>query len=69
VNAHYEAIPFKLIEVNGGRDWERLLDTNAPETDIEEEDRSRFSFNEPYTVTGRSFLLFRLRPARAKSLK
>jgi glycogen operon protein len=69
VNAHYEAISFKLVEVNGGRDWERLLDTNVPEADIEEEDRSRFGFNELYTVTGRSFLLFRLRPARIKSLK
>jgi len=67
VNAHYEAIPFKLVDVKGGRDWERLLDTNVPEADIEDEDRSRFSFNDPYTVTGRSLLLFRLRPARFQS--
>jgi glycogen operon protein len=69
LNAYHEAIPFKLIEVNGGRDWERLLDTNAPEVDLDDEDRSRFGFNELYTVTGRSLLLFRLRPARIKSFK
>jgi isoamylase len=63
-NAHYDAVPFKLIEVNGGREWERLLDTNIPEADIDEEDRLRIPFGKNYIVTGRSLLMFRLRPQR-----
>jgi glycogen operon protein len=64
VNAHHDAIPFKLITVKGGRDWQRLLDTNVPEDDFDEEDRPLITFGEEYLATGRSLLLFRLRPAR-----
>jgi glycogen operon protein len=63
-NAHHDVVAFKLPEVKGGRDWERLLDTNLPDEDDDEEDRVRLRFGHKYQVTGRSLLLFVLRPTR-----
>ena len=33
LNAHHDVVDFKLPEVVGGRDWERLIDTNLPDED------------------------------------
>jgi glycogen operon protein len=68
-NAHHDVVVFKLPEAAGGRDWLRLVDTNLPEAnqDLEDEDlehAERFSFGQTYQVTGRSLLLFVLRPSR-----
>jgi isoamylase len=65
VNAHHDVVVFTLPEVAGGRDWSRLVDTNLPGEDEDPEDAVRFDFGHRYEVTGRSLLLFVLRPARA----
>jgi len=64
LNAHHDVVGFKLPQVVGGRDWERLIDTNLPEEDEDPEDAVRFTFGQDYQVTGRSLLLFLLRPER-----
>jgi glycogen operon protein len=64
LNAHHDVVNFKLPEVVGGRDWERLVDTNLPDEDQDPEDVTRFAFGREYQVTGRSMLLFLLRPER-----
>ena len=64
LNAHYDVVVFKLPEVVGGRGWERLVDTNLPEDDVDPEEPVRLSFGHEYQVTGRSLLLFLLRPER-----
>jgi glycogen operon protein len=64
-NAHHDVVAFKLPEVVGGRDWQRLIDTNLPEKDEDPEDVVRFTFGQDYEVTGRSLLLFLLRPERS----
>jgi glycogen operon protein len=56
-------VVFNLPEALGGRDWLRLVDTNSPE-DEDIEDAEPFKFGDHYEVTGRSLLLFLLRPAR-----
>jgi isoamylase len=66
VNAHHDVVLFTLPEVTGGRDWLRLVDTNLPEADEDPEDAERFAFGHRYTVTGRSLLLFLVRPARRR---
>ena len=53
-----------LPTVPGGRDWLRLLDTNLPDQDEDMEDALPFEFGHPYEVTGRSLLLFLLRPKK-----
>jgi len=63
-NAHHDVVIFKLPEVTGGRDWQRLFDSNLPDEDDDEEDRLCLPFGQDYEVTGRSVLLFSLRPAR-----
>jgi isoamylase len=64
VNAHHDVVAFTLPEVTGGRDWRRLIDTNLPDEDEDPEEPMRFAFGQRYEVTGRSLLLFLLRPAR-----
>ena len=65
LNAHHDVVNFKLPEVVGGRDWERLIDTNLPDEDQDDpEDATRFAFGQDYQVTGRSMLLFLSRPER-----
>jgi len=63
VNAHHEAVVFKLPTVVGGRDWRRLLDTNQPEPGRPKP----FEFGHDYVVTGRSLLLFKLSRDRSRS--
>ncbi len=64
LNAHHDVVVFTLPEVVGGRDWERLLDTNIPDEEDDPEDRAHFGFNHQYQITGRSLLLFRLRAGK-----
>jgi glycogen operon protein len=65
LNAHHDVVSFKLPEVAGGRDWRRLIDTNLPEEeDEDQEEPVRFPLGHCYEVTGRSLLLFLLRPER-----
>ncbi|MPR10853.1 glycogen debranching protein GlgX [Microvirga tunisiensis] len=63
LNAHDDVVPFTLPEAVGGRHWVRLIDTNRGQEDDELEE---FEFEHVYKVTGRSLLLFILRPARQK---
>jgi isoamylase len=63
-NAHHDMVAFKLPEAVGGRDWQRMIDTNLPEKDEDPDDPVRFAFGQDYQVTGRSMLLFLLRPER-----
>ncbi|MFL6798434.1 MAG: glycogen debranching protein GlgX [Xanthobacteraceae bacterium] len=64
VNAHHDVVVFSLPPVPGGRDWLRLVDTNLPDEDEDLEDAVPLKFGHGYQVTGRSLLLFLLRPAR-----
>ena len=56
VNAHHDSIEFLLPAVPEGAGWTCLLDTHQPDAD----DQPRFEFDQRYTVTGRSLLLFEL---------
>jgi glycogen operon protein len=58
VNAHHDVVEFTLPSAAGGQEWVRLIDTNVPE----ESGLPRFRFAAVYKVTGRSLLLFMLRP-------
>jgi isoamylase len=64
VNAHHDVVRFKLPEVAGGARWELIVDTNLP--DLEEP--SPFVFGHEYEVTGRSLLLFAVRPEEPKEI-
>jgi glycogen operon protein len=58
LNAHHDVVRFTLPAAIGGREWVCLVDTNQPEmTGL-----PRFRFEHVYEVTGRSLLLFMLRP-------
>ena len=58
MNAHDDLVGFTLPECTGGTEWERVIDTNLAE-DAEE---AVFSTGEVYEVTGRSLLMFALKP-------
>jgi isoamylase len=60
-NAYHEPVEFTLPAGQGGSAWDRLLDTNEPEAE-----RTRFAFKKKYLVTGRSLVLFQLRPDKGK---
>jgi glycogen operon protein len=62
LNGHEDVVPFTLPEAVGGRRWVRLIDTNRGQDDELEE----FDFEHVYEVTGRSLLLFILRPERQR---
>jgi isoamylase len=64
VNAHHDVVCFTLPEAAIGKDWIRLIDTNR--ADLPDETPS-FPFAHEYEVTGRSLLLFMLRPDDASS--
>ncbi|AWN55335.1 glycogen debranching protein GlgX [Methylobacterium sp. 17Sr1-1] len=57
-NAYHDVVEFTLPEVVGGDAWMRVLDTNLPDT----QDLARFAVGDTYAVTGRSMLMFVLRP-------
>jgi isoamylase len=62
LNAHHDVVPFTLPEAVGGSRWVRLIDTNQGENDAMHD----FEFGETYEVTGRSLLLFILKPSRQR---
>jgi isoamylase len=64
VNAHHDVVEFALPEPPAGQRWLLLVDTNRPELDEPEP----FEFGHPYMVTGRSLLLFVLRPERGSGV-
>ncbi len=57
-NAHHDLVRFTLPEAAGGRHWVRLLDTNLPD----DQDLAAYSPGDGYDVTGRSLLMFAMRP-------
>lgn len=61
-NAHYDVVIFTLPKAPGGRGWLRLVDTNFPDED-DDDDAPTFKFGYHYQMTGRSLLLFLLRRA------
>ena len=63
LNAYHEPVEFTLPAAPGGSAWDCLVDTNEPEAE-----EVRFAFKKKYLVTGRSLVLFRLRPERQKRL-
>ena len=69
INAHHDVVLFRLPEVSGGGDWQRLIDTNIPDDDEDPEEPVRFPPGHSYETTGRSLLLFLLRPERARHRK
>jgi glycogen operon protein len=60
LNAHHEAVPFRLPEVVGGSAWLCLIDTAAPRRN----DPPTVASGAEYEVTGRALLLFALKPER-----
>ena len=61
LNSFHDAVNFALPESPGGSVWELLLDTHVPD----QKGRPSFKFGNHYQVTGRSLLLFLMRPKRA----
>ena len=57
-NAYHDLVTFTLPESVGGVAWTRLLDTNLPDS----QDVESFKFGTGYAVTGRSLLMFVLKP-------
>jgi isoamylase len=57
---------FNLPTVAGGKDWIRLLDTNLPQEN-EDEDPTILGFGHSYSVTGRSMVLLLLRMPRQRT--
>ena len=56
LNAHHDLVQFTLPSAAGGSAWQRLIDTNVPDSDAEEP----FEFGSSYGATGRSLLLLAL---------
>jgi isoamylase len=58
-NAHHDVVPFKLPRVAGGRSWLKLIDSNEPDGNQDEEGvRARFGY--VHQAAGRSVVVFRL---------
>ncbi|GJD88319.1 Glycogen operon protein GlgX [Methylobacterium hispanicum] len=57
-NAYHDLVQFTLPETVGGEEWTRLLDTNLPDSQAVE----HFKSGDSYAVTGRSMLMFVLKP-------
>ena len=57
-NAYHDLVQFTLPESVGGSAWTRLLDTNLPDS----QEVASFRSGERYDVTGRSMLMFVLKP-------
>ncbi len=55
LNAYHDVVKFTLPEFSGGSEWELLIDTN-------EGKEASFAVGSSYMATGRSLLLFALRP-------
>jgi isoamylase len=61
LNAYHEPVEFTLPAAPGGSAWDLVVDTNDPEAES-----ARFGFRRKYLVTGRSLVLFQLRPERPR---
>jgi isoamylase len=61
LNAYHEPVEFTLPAAQGGSAWDRLVDTNEPEAE-----QTQFPSKKKYLVTGRSLVLFQLRPDKKK---
>jgi glycogen operon protein len=57
-NAYHDLVQFTLPESVGGTAWTRLLDTNLPDS----QEVASFKVGARYDVTGRSMLMFVLKP-------
>jgi isoamylase len=57
-NSYYDVVAFTLPEAPAGTGWTLLIDTNALDAD----EAKPFAFGDHYEVTGRSLLLFLLKP-------
>jgi isoamylase len=60
-NSHFDVVNFTLPVVPEGLHWERLIDTNQPESQAGE-----FSFGTVYELTGRSLAAFGLATSTAR---
>ena len=58
LNAHHDAVRFTLPPAVGGQEWVRVIDTTRSAL----ADMPSFAFGHEYDVTGRSLLLFMLKP-------
>jgi glycogen operon protein len=58
-NAHHDLVPFTLPAIPGARGWRRLLDTTEP--GLAEDGTIRPSM-QPFSVPGRSLVLFACKP-------
>ena len=58
INGYHDLVGFTLPETPGGAGWELLADTNLPDGEAQ----PPFDFGAVYQATGRSVLLFLLRP-------
>ena len=58
INGYHDTVDFALPAAPGGKGWELLADTNAPDPQT----ALAFGFGETYQVTARSVLLLLLRP-------
>ena len=67
LNADPNDVDFTLPTVAGGRDWRRLLDTNLPDEDDDDEEATILGFEHSYSVKGRSMVLLLIRPLRQRS--
>jgi isoamylase len=61
LNAHGDVVPFRLPEAVSGTRWVRLIDTN-----LESDELDNFELGHVYQVTGRSLLLFILKPTHTR---
>ncbi|GJE54346.1 MULTISPECIES: glycogen debranching protein GlgX [Methylobacterium] len=57
-NSYHDVVDFTLPELKGGVAWTRILDTNLPDS----QELASFGIGDSYTVTGRSMLMFVLKP-------
>ena len=62
MNSYHDVVAFTLPDAPAGKGWRLLLDTNLPE----QPETPDFAFGTAYQVTGRSLLLFLLRPEDAQ---
>ena len=63
INAHHEAIPFKVPSLGKGQEWERLIDTADPEADS-----IKRKGGEEYEIKGRSMVILRSTPPEVDKL-
>ncbi|GJE29118.1 glycogen debranching protein GlgX [Methylobacterium organophilum] len=61
-NAYHDVVGFTFPETPGGVAWTRLLDTNLPD----DQEVASFAVGDTYAVTGRSMLMFVLKPEESE---